>query len=139
MSVRFPSVEFFQELKQQVANHPASMEAVAPSEAYCGFAIGDKLYVLEFDGRDCAAVAGGGNTLDLDFFLTGPPETWREAIQSIRDSQGADGEHTLEALVERGRIELCSEAPDGLDLGRDTLGFLQAFLDQAAHVDVQFD
>lgn len=138
MSVRFPSPEFFEALKQRVADDPECMGAVGDCEAYCGFAIGDQLIVMEFDGRQCSAVVNGGNLLDLDFVLAGPPETWNEMISAIVKHAGADREHTLEALVQTGDLEVRSEATDGPELARAALGFLQAFLDQARHLEVQF-
>jgi hypothetical protein len=138
MSVSFPSPQFFEALKQRVADDPECMGTVDDSEAYCGFAIGDQLIVMEFDGRKCAAVVNGGNLLDLDFVLAAPPETWNDMISAILKHGGADREHTLEALVQTGDLEVRSEATDGPELARAALGFLQAFLDQAKHLEVEF-
>jgi hypothetical protein len=138
MSVRFPSPQFFEALKQRVADDPECMGAVDDCEAYCGFAIGDQLIVMEFDGRQCAAVVSGGNPLDLDFVLAGSPETWNDTVSAILKHGGADREHTLETLVQAGDLEVRSEASDGPELARAALGFLQAFLDQAKHLEVQF-
>lgn len=139
MSVRFPGSELFEALQQRIADDPDCMGPVDDCEAYCGFVIGERLIVVEFDGRQCAAVVNGGNLLDLDFVLAGTSETWKEMISAILKHGGADREHTLEALVETGGLEIRSEALDGPELGRAALGFLQAFLDQAKHLEVQFD
>ncbi len=136
MSVRSPSPKFFEALKDWIAEHPESIEHAADCEAYCGFAIGDSLIVMEFDGRCCVAVVQGGNLLDLDFVLAGSPETWAAVISDILKHGGAD-DYTLEALIENGEIEIRSEADDGEKLAHDALGFLQAFLDQAQHLEVQ--
>ena len=138
MSVYFPSPEFFGALKQRVATDPDCMGSVDDCEAYCGFAIGERLIVVEFDGRGCAAVVNGGNTLDLDFYLAGPPEVWTEMVSAILKHGGADDEHTLKAFIRTGALEIRSELPDGPDLARDALDFLQAFFDQAKHLEVQF-
>lgn len=135
MSVPFPSVEFFEALKQGIAADPQSMAAVEPSDAYCGFAIGDNLFVVEFDGHRCAAVANGGNTLDLDFFLSAPSDVWLGAIEKLQ--QSGNGAWSLLALVDGGQIELCSESDKGEELGRAALKFLEAFLGQARNFDVQ--
>ena len=137
MSVLFPSLEFFMSLKTQIEADPASMEGVDPSEAYCGLAIGDSLYVMEFDGRGCAGVMHGGNPLDLDFVLAGSRETWCEAISAIGEHGVADADHTLEALVRNGAIEVQSEDEEGR--ARAALGFLQTFLEQARHLEVRFE
>ena len=137
MSVVFPSLEFFESLRAELSADPASTLGVGPSEAYCGFAIGDSLYVVEFDGRACAAVAHGGNPLDLDFILAAPREVWNRAVAAITE-EGAGGDSSLEQLVEQGAIEIRSEVDDGPELARDALGFLQLFFDQAKHFRVKF-
>ena len=55
MAVPFPSVEFFETLKERFGDDAVVDAKLDPSEAYCGLAIGDGLYVLEFDGSECAA------------------------------------------------------------------------------------
>jgi hypothetical protein len=137
MSTPFPSLQLFEALKKRVESDPAGMAGVPPCDAYCGFAIGDTLIVLEFDGQACAAVANGGNTLDLDFFLSAPPEVWRETFDNIHSTGGADENHTLEALIESGRVALRSENEGGEDTGRAALEFLQAFLDQSKALDLE--
>ena len=138
MSVVFPSLEFFTALQEGMAENPASTEDIEPSEAYCGLDIDDDLFVLEFDGRACSAVVPGGNPLDLDFVLAASAETWQETITSIVENAGADSQHTLAALVDKGTIEVRSETDDGPDLARAALGMLQAFLDQAKGLDIAF-
>jgi hypothetical protein len=138
MSVSFPSLEFFQSLKDQLSADPECSKAVDPSEAYCGFLIGDALYVVEFDGRECVAVVHGGNLLDLDFVLAAPKEIWSKAVAAIVDG-GASGDSSLERLIDQGALEIRSEMDDGQELGRAALGFLQVFFDQARHLDVKFE
>lgn len=137
MSVVFPSLEFFESLRAELSADPASTLGVDPSEAYCGFAIGDSLYVVEFDGRECAAVVHGGNPLDLDFILAAPREVWKRAVAAITD-EGAGGDSSLEQLIEQGAIEIRSEVDDGPELAREALGFIQLFFDQAKRFRVKF-
>lgn len=139
MSVRFPSSEFFEALKDQIADDPDCMGPVGDCEAYCGFAVGDRLTVVEFDGRQCVAVVNGGNPIDLDFVVAGPTEAWNDMISAILKHGGADPEHTLEALIETSALEIRTEAPNGPELARAALGFLQAFLDQAKNLDIQVE
>lgn len=130
MSLPFPSLEFFEALKKSLAENSASTEGVTPSEAYCGFAIDDSLYVLEFDGRECSAVVSGGNPLDLDFVVAAPRVVWRELI--------AKGEaQTLAKGIEAGAVRIETEADDGKQLALAALPMLQAFVDQAQGVDIQ--
>jgi|GEM_PF-2876610 len=128
MSFAFPSLEFFRALNQQVADHPECLDDVAPSEAYCGFSIGDSLFVLEFDGRECAGVAPGGNLLDLDFVLAGSPEVWQRIV-----TKG----DSLARLVKSGELAIQSESDEGPQLARENLAFLDAYLAQAEQLDLQ--
>jgi hypothetical protein len=130
----FPSLAFFEVLKERLAEDPGVVADVEPSEAYCGLAIGDRLFVFEFDGRECVAAVQGGNTIDLDFVLAGSQQTWREAIESL--AQGAP--NTIAEFVEEGRLEIRSEDPDGETLARAALPFLGAFLAQAKGIEVDF-
>ncbi len=136
MNVRFPSLEFFEALKKRLEEDAGSMADVEPSEAYCGLAIGDRLFVLEFEGHQCVAAVHGGNPIDLDFVIAGSIGIWQEAVQSV-----AMGEtrNTLTELVEKGRLEIQSEDPDGNELARGALPFLEAFLGQAKGFELDFE
>ena len=95
--------------------------------------IDDRLIVLEFDGRNCAAIVPSGNLLDLDFYLSGSEAAWRDAITP----QGGGGSsRTLASLVASGDIEIKSESDGGEQLGQAALGILQAFFDQAKGVEL---
>ena len=137
MSVSFPSLEFFQSLQKELAAHPECTQGVAASEAYCGFAIGDSLYVVEFDGRECAAVVHGGNPLDLDFVLGGSAECWQKAVSAIVDG-AAGSDSSLAGLIEQGGLEIRTEADDGAELARAALPFIQVFFAQAGNFAVKF-
>jgi hypothetical protein len=139
MSIRFPSTEFFEAIKERVADDPDCLGPVDDCEAYCGFEIGDRLTVVEFDGRQCAAVVNGGNLIDLEFVLAGPTEVWIDMISAISKQGGADREHTLGELIDTGALAIRTEASDGEALARSALGFLQAFFDQAKNLDLQFE
>lgn len=124
MSVVFPSVEFFQALRDGLAKDPP--DEVEPSEAYCGFSIGDELFVFEFDGHGCAAVIKGGNPIDLDFVISGPLESWRQAI--------AKGDpKPLAELIDAGSLTTASDA--GEEAAQPALPMLQAFVDEAQKFD----
>ncbi len=137
MSVLFPSLEFFESLRAQLSADSECTQAVGPSEAYCGFAIGDSLYVVEFDGRECTAVVHGGNPLDLDSILAAPRGIWEQAVAEIIDGVAASNP-VLERLIEQGAIEIGSAVDDGPELARAALGFIQLFFDQARHFQVEF-
>ena len=91
------------------------MADVEPSEAYCGLAIGDRLFVLEFEGHQCVAAVHGGNPIDLDFVLAGSTGIWQKAVHSVAKGEARN---TLTELVEKGALEIQSEDPDGKELVR---------------------
>ncbi len=136
MSVRFPSIEFFEALKKRLEEDTVSMADVEPSEAYCGLEIGDRLFVLEFEGHECVAAVPGGNPIDLDFVLAGSTDIWQTAVQSVVKGETRN---TLTELVEKGALEIQSEDPDGNELARSALPFLEAFLSQAKGFELDFE
>ncbi len=137
MSTIFPSSEFFRALQEAMDANPNCTSHLEPSDAYCGFAIDESLYVFEFDGRSCVGAMGGGNELDLDFVVAGPGAVWREALDAV--AAGGAETAALPALVERGALEIRAQDDDGLEIGRSSLPFLQVFLDQAKGLELAFD
>lgn len=137
MSIPFPSPAFFQALQEEMDGDPGCTEPLDPCEAYCGLAIEEQLYVLEFDGRKCAAVVTGGNELDLDFVVAGPASAWQQVIEAVKEPDG-NGKATLPALVEQGVLEVRSADDEGPERARVALPFLQIFLEQARGLDVGF-
>lgn len=127
MSIAFPSLDFFNQLKDRMAASPPDG---AESDAYCGVMVDDHLFVLEFDGQQCSAVAQGGNLLDLDFALAAPADAWREVLQ---------GGQTLESLLDDDRLEVQGDADDGPELARAALPTIQAFFDGSEGLEVDFD
>ncbi|MCP4905327.1 MAG: hypothetical protein GY910_10135 [bacterium] len=135
MSIPFPSNDFFSALQEGLNGDPSCTDHLAPSEAYCGFAVGEQLFVLEFDGHECSAVVPGGNELDLDFVVAGPADAWKKAIQG---SEALDASAGLPVLIEKGDLEVRSAGGDGLEMARQSLPFLQVFLDQSRGLDLEF-
>jgi hypothetical protein len=133
VSISFPSLDFFNRLKERMADEPA--QGVPESDAYCGLVVDDQLFVLEFDGDRCSAVAQGGNLLDLDFALAAPADTWRELLRAIH---AGDGGPSLEALLDEGRLEVQGENDDGPELARAALPMIQAYLGQSWALDLDF-
>ena len=139
MSIPFPSPTFFQALQKAMDREPGCTAHLEPCEAYCGLAIDQQLYVVEFDGRQCVAVVAGGNELDLDFVLAGPESAWRRIIEAGPGDPDGVARPTLSSSVEQGALEVRSAVDDGEELARAALPFLQGFLDQARGLDLKFD
>jgi hypothetical protein len=135
MSLVFPSADFFRSLQAAINKDGECTRHLNPSEAYCGLAVDDHLYVLEFDGHECSAVVAGGNELDLDFVVAGPSAVWRQSIEALASG---DASATLPSLVKKGALEIRSADASGQELAAETLPRLQVFLEQARGLDVEF-
>lgn len=138
MGVAFPGLDFFKALQDEAKTNPGGLADLGPCDAYCGFNIGDRLFVLEFEGHECGAVVSGGNPLDLDFVLRGSESAWRGLVESLAKSGGADATGRLADQIEAGALEITTEADDGLDLARAALPFLQGFLELTQRLEVDF-
>ena len=138
MGISFPSVAFFQALQKKVADDPKALTDLGPCEAYCGIAVGDRLFVLEFDGRECAAIVSGGNPLDLDFVLRGSEQAWNRLVSSLA-SGGSEPAGSLAQQIEAGALEVATEDDEGAELARAALPFLQGFLALTQGLDIQFE
>jgi hypothetical protein len=129
MGMRFPSAEFFTTLQVGLKESGAS-EGVTPSEAYCGLMVDRDLFVLEFDGHQCAAVVSGGNSLDQELVLAGSRDAWYRALDASTRKPSTLGE-----LLDLGDLRIEADLDDGEDLARAALPMLQVFADQAAGLD----
>jgi hypothetical protein len=135
VSVVFPSADFFRSLRTAMNDDRECARHLSPSEAYCGLAVDDHLYVLEFDGHLCSALVAGGNELDLDFVVAGPTAVWRQAIDTLASG---DARTSLPSLVEKGALEIRSADASGQEMAAETLPLLQVFIEQARGLDVEF-
>jgi hypothetical protein len=135
MGIPFPSLALFEALKKRLSEDPASFADVEGSDVYCGLAIGDRLFVFEFDGKECVATVQGGNPLDLDFVLAGPEATWRTLFASI---VAGDGNERLSERVEQGSLEIRADDAEAAERASAALPFLEAFLGLGRGLPVEF-
>jgi len=136
MSVLFPSDQLFDVLRERLEADPGCAKGVPPCDAYCGFAVDDRLFVAEFNGAKCAGTMAGGNELDLDFVLAGTGPGWRRALDAVATGDAAD---TLDALVDAGVLEIRSFDDDGSKIGRAALPLLQVFLERSRGLELAYD
>ena len=140
----FPSVPWFDAVRG-VFNADESYRSAGGGRCDCvaGLQIGDAVFVLTFEGLECAEAAQAESAaLDaVDFYLDMPAEQWREMIANIAEHGAADLHHTLNTL------DLALD--DGLaksrhgDQYREDLFFrynqtLQFFFDASARVKTRF-
>ena len=75
--------------------------------------------------------------LDVDFYLDMPPDEWRAMLSNIAANDGADRDHTLNALdVERGIV--AAATPYGKNNFARYHLTVQRFFDLSAQVQTAF-
>jgi hypothetical protein len=137
MAIPFPSLEFFEALRERCSEDAAVFEKLGYCDTSFGVKVGDDLYSLHFEVYECVKVEAGGDPAKLDFVLAAPREVWREMIDSIVKNGGADAGHTLNTLSHVGdviRVEYTDA--EGHDRFYRFMASIQEFFDQARHLDV---
>jgi len=145
--VRFPSVQFFEALREQVNANPerfrrlgtVDMTLVAKidyDDSHC------ERYEIVFSGYRCVGVCHLAHTDPLPgdaVVLAGPYSAWREMIENIFSNGQADLEHTLNTLTlfdEPLRVESGNQLDT--DLFYRYQQNLQEFFDGAARVPINY-
>ena len=105
----FPSVEWFNAVRERYnADETLHSGGGGPCEAKAALRIGDSVYLLEFEGFECAEIReiAQDDIDEADFCLDMPASDWIDMINNIQENGAADLHHTLST------IDL--ELPDGL-------------------------
>ncbi len=137
MSIAFPSLEFFKALQQRTKDEVVAFEKLGVCDTTFGVRVGDELYRIAFEIYECTEVDECDDPAPLDFVLSAPVELWREMFQSVVENAGADAEHTINSLTHVGDImKIEYEDPEGHDCFYRFMATIQAFLDEAKHLDV---
>ena len=97
----FPSVPWFDAVRR-VFNADESYRGAGGGRCDCvaGLRIGDAVFVLTFEGLECARAAQveAAALEAVDFYLEMSAEKWREMIANIAEHGAADLHHTLNTL-----------------------------------------
>jgi len=136
----FPSVEWFEAIKNIVNNDPAFRQ-LGTIDATVGVKVGGKIYELTFEAFECTGVreATENDLRDMDFWLEQPYDSWKDMLENIKKNGKADLSHTLNT------IDL--SAPEGFAKSHD--GYrrdafyrfnqsLQDFFNASSKIDTQF-
>ncbi len=136
----FPSVEWFEALRERVNADPAYRK-LGTCEARVGFLVGRRCYRVVFDAFRVGEVSEldpRGIEASSDFVLEMGDEDWRDLIRNVRQHGRADAEHTLNTLVFPDKLRLRYRDSIGMDKFYQYNQSLQHFLDSAAGVDTVF-
>ena len=141
----FPSVEWFDAVREVFNGDEVYRGAGGGTcDAEIGVVIGDKNWILVFEGFECtgAREASEDDLVDLDFYLEMEPDDWTEMVANIRDNGHADINHTLNTL-DLGSDEPIhkSKTDDGyrLELFFRFNQTFQNFFDASSRVDTVFE
>jgi hypothetical protein len=137
MRLQFPSLEFFKALQQRTKEEAAAFEKLGYCDTTFGVRVDDALYRISFEIYECVEVDEGGDPAELDFVLSAPRPAWRDMLESILAHGGADAAHTINSLTHIGDVmKVEYEDPEGHDRFYRFMVTIQAFLDEAQHLDV---
>jgi hypothetical protein len=145
MAVKFPSLDYFNALKDQMAAEQARFRRLGFIDTTFGISVAEngtsRDFVLAFEVFELKAVREVAK-LDLgqlDFAIEGDIAVWREMIENIRRYGEADTAHDLNTLAHFGEALKISYAdPEGHDKLYRFMESIQEFLDLSSKVEVIF-
>ncbi len=144
MTIKFPSVEFFQELARRMEASAAEFEKLGFCDTTMGVRVdGDAphLYVLTFEVFDCTDVReiSSPGEAEVDFTLNAPLALWREMFESIKKTGHPEPAYTLNSLSHVGdQMAVIYDDPEGHDKFYRFMATIQAFVDQASDLDIEW-
>jgi len=144
MAIKFPSLEFFQELASRMKANPAAFEKLGFCDTVMGVKVDGKsphLYSLTFEVFECSDVRELSSPEDasLDFVLEAPLALWKEMLESIQKNGHPTPAYTLNSLSHVGdRMKVVYDEPEGHDKFYRFMATIQAFVDQAADLDIEW-
>jgi hypothetical protein len=136
----FPSVEWFNALREITNNDPAFRQ-LGTVDAIVGVKVGGKIYELTFEAFECTNVREvNENALrDMDFWMEQPYDAWKDMLENIKTNGHADLSHTLNT-VDLSMPEGLARSHDGYR--RDAFyrfnQSLQDFFNASAKIDTKF-
>jgi len=145
MAVKFPSVEFFNALRDQMTIEQAQFRRLGFIDTIFGVSVGQngtsRNFVLAFEVFELTDVREVGE-LDLgrlDFAIEGDAPVWREMIESIMRHGEADAAHDLNTLTHFGEaLKVRYADPEGHDKLYRFMESIQEFFDLSSKVEVTF-
>jgi len=145
MAIKFPSVEFFQELARRMEANAAAFEKLGFCDTTLGVRVVDgdasHLYALTFEVFDCSDVRelSSSDDVELDFTLEAPLSLWREMFDSIKKTGHPEPAYSLNSLSHVGdRMKVVYDDPEGHDKFYRFMATIQAFVDQASDLEIEW-
>lgn len=142
---QFPSLDWFEQVRG-VFNSDDSYQQAGGGlcDAVMGVKVGDKAYLVVFEGMECAESreVDAPTLADADFYLNMEYAEWRDMLANIRDNNGADLDYTLNTL-DMERDDGLAQTLNGDQYRQDFFyrynQTFQYFFDASARVQTEFD
>lgn len=141
---QFPSLDWFEQVCG-VFNSDDSYQQAGGGlcDAVMGVKVGDKAYLVVFEGMECAEAreVDAPALADADFYLNMEYAEWRDMLANIRDNNGADLDYTLNTL-DMERDDGLAQTLNGDQYRQDFFyrynQTFQYFFDASARVQTEF-
>ena len=139
----FPSVEWFEAIRELVNSDPA-FRHLGSVDAVMGVAVGERVFMITFEAFECVGVKEGTeyDLIDADFFLSMSVDQWQDLITNTRENGAADRSHTLNTLdlmTEGGIYENATGDQLRADIFFRVNQSLQHFFDSSAKIETVFE
>ena len=146
MAVSFPSTEYFEALKTQMAAAQEHFSRLGFIDTTFGVSVANngksRNYILEFEVFELKKVTEVPS-IDLkkvDFAISGDDRIWREMIENIKRNGAADTDHDINTLAHFGeQLKIQYDDPDGHDKLYRFMESIQEFFDLSSKLDVSFN
>jgi len=146
MAVSFPSTEYFEALKTQMAAAQEHFSRLGFIDTTFGVSVANngksRNYILEFEVFELKKVTEVPS-IDLkkvDFAISGDDRVWREMIENIKRNGAADTDHDINTLAHFGeQLKIQYDDPDGHDKLYRFMESIQEFFDLSSKLDVSFN
>ena len=145
MSLRFPSREFFEALRDAMRAERERFSRLGFFDTTFGIRVlpegpGEAAeFVLAFEVFDCVSVAEGLSGVETDFVAEGSFSAWREMLDNIHALGAADTAHSFNTLTHFGeRLSLRYDDPDRHDKAYRFAESIQEFFDLSARLDFDY-
>jgi hypothetical protein len=145
MAVKFPSVDYFGALKDQMAAEQMRFRRLGFIDTSFGVSVlqngASRNFVLAFEVFELREVREVGqlDLAELDFVIEGEFAVWREMIENIRRHGEADTAHDLNTLAHFGEaLKVRYADPEGHDKLYRFMESIQQFFNLTSKVEVTF-
>lgn len=146
MAVSFPSTDYFEALKGQMAMAQEHFSRLGFIDTTFGVSVANNgkshNYVLEFEVFELKAIheVPSIDLKKVDFSIEGDERVWREMIENIKRNGEADTAHDINTLAHFGeQLKIQYDDPEGHDKLYRFMESIQEFFDLSSKLEVNFN